>query len=482
MGSNELHIFFLPFFSQGHLIPITDMAKLFASKGAKATIIITSRSAPFVTKIIQNNTTQINILIIKFPCAEAGLPEGIDGPDKVSSPEMLEKFLKACAMLKPQVGHLLQQHRPNCLVADTFFPWATDVAATNGIPTFIFHSTGFFSLCATLSLFLHAPQMKVSSDSELFTLPNLPYKIEFSRNKLAPHMLEEDVETEFSKLYKETRELELYKSNGVLVNSFYELEQAYADHYRKALRVKAWHIGPVSLHNKKVEEKAKRGMDPSVDAHQCLKWLNSKKPNSVLYVCFGSMAQFKDEQLLELAKGLEASGKPFIWVLRKEKQVLEVKEEWLPDGFEERIEGKGLIIRGWAPQVVILEHEAIGGFVSHCGWNSALEAVCAGVPMVTWPVEAEQFFNEKLVTQILGIGVGVGVKKWVGGLVRKEDIEKAANRIMEGEEAMEIRSRARKLGEMARKAIEEGGSSYLDLDAFFEDLKQSRVISSDHSN
>ena len=100
-----------------------------------------------------------------------------------------------------------------------------------------------------------------------------------------------------------------------------------------------------------------------------LEWLDSKKPNSVIYV--------------EIATGPEASGKQFIWVGKREKKE-GVKDEWLPEGFEERMKGRGLIIRAWAPQVPILEHKAIGGFVTHWGWNSILESICAGVPMVTW--------------------------------------------------------------------------------------------------
>ncbi|KAJ8572380.1 hypothetical protein K7X08_008891 [Anisodus acutangulus] len=113
----------------------------------------------------------------------------------------------------------------------------------------------------------------------------------------------------------------------------------------------------------------------------------------------------------DLAMGIEDSEQEFIWVVREGK-IEQENEEWLPEGFDERRKEKGLIIRGWAPQVLILDHKAIGAFVTHCGWNSTLEGISAGVPMVTWPVFAEQFFNEKLVTEVLRIGVGVGSVKW----------------------------------------------------------------------
>ncbi|PON40835.1 UDP-glucuronosyl/UDP-glucosyltransferase [Parasponia andersonii] len=472
--THKLHVFFFPFMAQGHTIPTLDMAKLFASRGLKATILTTSYFAHVFSQTIEKSralSTQIEVLTINIPCAEVGLPEGIESVHMVSSPENQLKFFEACGKLRPQLDLLLKRHRPDCLVADTFFPWATNLASESGIPTLIFHSTGYFSLCASLCVFLYGPQKKVSSDSEPFIIPNLPDQIELTREKLPVDFSREDMETEFARLYKTTRRMEMGGSYGVLVNSFYELESAYVDHYRKVLGVKSWQIGPLCLYSKRARE-----AETSLDKHECLKWLDSKKPNSVIYVSFGSVASFDDEQLMEIATGLEASGKQFIWVVKKEKKE-GIKEEWFPEGYEERIDGKGVILREWAPQVSILEHEAVGGFVTHCGWNSTLEGVSAGVPMVTWPVAAEQFYNEKLVTQVLRIGVEVGAKKFVrlvGDNVKREAIEKAVRRVMDGEEAEEMRDRVKGLAEMARRAVEEGGSSCLDLNALIEELRLHR--------
>ncbi|KAE9447174.1 hypothetical protein C3L33_20935, partial [Rhododendron williamsianum] len=222
-------------------------------------------------------------------------------------------------------------------------------------------------------------------------------------------------ENQLTKLIEKVMESEV-TSYGVLINSFHELEPAYSEHYSK---------------------------------------------------------------LLEIAMGLENSGQEFIWVVRKEKKKEEEvdREEWLPDGFEKRLEGKGFIIRGWAPQVLILNHEAVGGFMTHCGWNSLLEGVTAGVPLIAWPLFAEQFYNEKLVIDILRVGIGVGALEWCrwpeeGKIyVKREDIEKAVVQLMVCEEAEGIRSRARALGEMAKKAVEKGGSSYNYLSALLEELE-----------
>uniref|UniRef100_A0A803L7H5 2-hydroxyflavanone C-glucosyltransferase n=1 Tax=Chenopodium quinoa TaxID=63459 RepID=A0A803L7H5_CHEQI len=174
--------------------------------------------------------------------------------------------------------------------------------------------------------------------------------------------------------------------------------------------------------------------------------------------------------------GLEASNQGFIWVVRRNNNVNggeEEKNEWLPHEFGKRMEGKGLIIRGWAPQVLILDHEAIGAFVIHCGWNSTLEGVSCGVPMVTWPVFAEQFFNEKLVIEILKIGVSVGAKECnrvVERIVKREDIKEAIRKVMVGEGALEIRNRAKKIKELATMAFEVDGSSYCNMQSLIHEL------------
>jgi UDP:flavonoid glycosyltransferase YjiC (YdhE family) len=133
-----------------------------------------------------------------------------------------------------------------------------------------------------------------------------------------------------------------------------------------------------------------------------------------------------------------------------------------------------MIIRGWAPQVLILDHQATGGFVTHCGWNSLLEGVAAGLPMVTWPVGAEQFYNEKLVTQVLRTGVSVGASKhmkvMMGDFISREKVDKAVREVLAGEAAEERRRRAKKLAAMAKAAVEEGGSSFNDLNSFMEEF------------
>jgi scopoletin glucosyltransferase len=353
-----------------------------------------------------------------------------------------------------------------------FFPWATDSATKFGIPRIVFHSTGFFSLCASQCLEQYEPFKNVSSETEEFVIPNLPGNIKMTRLQLPNIFTKNDAITQnIAKLYAEIRESEV-RSYGVIVNSFYELDGVYADYYREVLGKKEWHIGPFSVYNRDMDT-SYRGKEPSINKHECLKWLDTKDINSVVYVCFGSTNHFLNSQLKEIAMGLEASGKDFVWVVKKKNEDRELKGLL---EFEKRMKGKGLIIRGWSPQLLILQHKAIGAFVTHCGWNLTLESVAAGVPMITWPIAAEEFYNEKLVTDVLKIGVPVGAKIHkieagkVGDKVHWDAVEKAVKTVMEGEDAKEMRNKAKVLAEMAKKAVEEGGSSYSQLNALIEEL------------
>lgn len=156
-------------------------------------------------------------------------------------------------------------------------------------------------------------------------------------------------------------------------------------------------------------------------------------------------------------------------------------EKWLlEEGFEERVKGRGILIKGWAPQVLILSHRAIGAFLTHCGWNSTLEGICAGVPLVTFPLFAEQFYNEKVVVQVVETGVSVGAETAVHlgeedkssrVQVKRGNVKDAIEKVMgEGEENEKIRERARIYADMARKAIEDGGSSHRSMSLLIEDI------------
>ncbi|PIA65534.1 hypothetical protein AQUCO_00100790v1 [Aquilegia coerulea] len=475
--SSQLHVFFFPLMAHGHTIPMIDIAKLFAARGTKCTIITTPLNVVHFEDNIDRDKKSgldIGIEIIPFPCVEAGLPEGCESLNCIPSPDMILPFVNALERFREPFERLIEMHCPDCVVADMFLPWTTDAAKKYGIPRLVFHGTSTFSLCVVENMLRYTPQVNVTSDSEVFVLSNFPGQIEFKKSQLRKR--DGNTQSAFIELRRKMSETEL-TSFGIVINSFYELEPVYAEYYRKDLgRSKTWYIGPVSLSNRNVIDKAHRGKKATIDEHHCLNWLDSKKPKSVLYVSFGSISRFNTAQLVEIAMGLESSNVSFIWVIRMEN--IKSEDQFLPEGFNERLEGKGLIIKDWAPQVLILDHPAIGGFMTHCGWNSTLEGISAGLPLITWPLFAEQFNNEKLVTQVLKTGITAGNEVWSPWiepekvLVTKDMVEEVVTQLMgTGEEAEHLRSRARDLGETAKKAVEEDGTSYNDLTSLIEQLR-----------
>lgn len=467
---DQLHIFFLPFMAQGHVIPMIDTARLFATRGVKCTIVTTSSFAETINLDNQNLGIQINLQTMKFPAKEAGLPEGCESTDSISGPEMFHNFFKGLSLLQHPLENLVETLRPDCLVADAFFPWANSTAEKFGIPRLCFHGCGYLSECISYNLIMHQPLKNISSSgSDTLVVPgNLPHEIKLMISELSPFD-----KGACSKAFLDLRDeiIEAKRScHGWIMNSFYELETSYVDYFEKELGFKHWHIGPLALYFKDQI----RGKKSSIDLEGCLKWLDQKEANSVIYICFGSFLDVPDAQLHEIALALEALGQNFILVVRKDS------DNWMPQGFKDRVKEQGLIIRGWAPQVLILNHRAVGGFVTHCGWNSVLEGVTAGVPMVTWPLHAEQFYNEKLVTQVLRIGIQVGAKKWVArfedqNILSSETILMAMRGVMAGEEAQDMRNRAVELKEMAKRAVSEGGSSSSAINNLIAEIKSYKI-------
>nr|UMX47353.1 UDP-glycosyltransferase UGT73CB3 [Aralia elata] len=474
----KLHVLILPHFTPSHIMPLVEIGRLIAARGVNITIITTPHNANLFRSSVNqdiNSGHQISVHELKFPSAEVGLPEGIENFSAITSTDMSAKVFYGIMLLQKPMEDLIRNLSPDCIFSDMFYPWTVELAEELKIPRLLFYPTSFLCYCVTHSLKLYAPYDMVQSDTESFLVPDLPDNIEMKRCQLQEHVTNK---TRFGELMNAIEESEL-KSYGLVHQTFYELEPAYADHYGKIKPAKFWSILPL-FQFFKGEKKEQMSNDSISEQHNCLSWLDTQKPNSVVFVCFGSMVRFSDAQLTEIALALEASNHPFIWVVRKSEESREKQEEsWLPAGFEERmVEGnKGMIVRGWSPQVKILAHPATAAFMTHCGWNSVLEAVAAGVPLITWPLFAEQFRNEKLI-EILKIGIGVGAEvcnptfEITCPPVGRDKIEKALSKLMGGsEESQKIRQKVKEMAALAKGAVEEDGSSYNNITALVEDLK-----------
>ncbi|KAD5803127.1 hypothetical protein E3N88_14487 [Mikania micrantha] len=474
-----LHFVLFPLMAQGHMIPMVDLARLLAERGSTITIVTTpvnaTRFKPVIDLAIKDNL-KIQVLELKFPSTQVGLPEGCENFDMIPSAQLFMKLFEAATMLEQPAESLLRRltPAPTCIVSDNLLHWTSCLARKFDIPRLIFHGPGCFTLLCIHMAMNTSLLDEIESDSEYFVLPGLPDRIELTKSQASgwggKHMKEKL--PFFAQVGKAEQ-----AADGIVINSFRELEPSYVDELAKAKAKKVWCIGPVSLCNKRFEDLAERGNKGATNEPDCMKWLDSKEPGSVIFVCLGSLARASTEQNIELGLGLESSNKPFIWCLN---HVTDELERWLLEqGYEERVKDRGLVIRGWVPQVLILSHQAVGGFLTHCGWNSTLEGIVAGVPMVTWPHFADQFMNERFIVDILKIGVKIGIEILVfvgeqdklGVVVNKEDIKRSVEDVMDkGEEGEARRKRSRELAKMAKSATEDGGSSHRNLTLMIQDM------------
>ncbi|XP_057718809.1 UDP-glycosyltransferase 73C25-like [Arachis stenosperma] len=477
--TNQPHFILFPLMAQGHIIPMMDIAKLLAHRGVIVTIFTTPKNASRFSSVLSraiSSGLQIRLIELPFPSKEAGLPEGSESFDMVTSSDAMVNFFHAITLLQKAAEELFEQitPKPTCIISDFCIPWTSQLAQKHNIPRISFHGFCCFCLHCLYKINTSKVAANITSEFEYFTIPGIPHQIQVTKNQVPGQM------TDKLKDFGEKMMDAEMKAYGVIINTFEELEQDYVNDYKKERNGKVWCIGPVSLCNKDEIDKAQRGNKASINEQNCLEWLDLQQPKSVVYACLGSLCNLTTSHLIELALAMEATNKPFIWVIRDGKNLHEL-ENWIEEeGFEERNKDKGLIIRGWAPQVLILSHPAVGGFVTHCGWNSTLEAITAGMPMITWPLFADQFLNEKLVTQVLKVGVSLGVEvamkfgeeEKIGVLVKKEDIKNGICMVMDEEEEESRKRRARviELSKMAKRAVEKGGSSYLNMSLLIQQI------------
>ncbi|KAJ8551949.1 hypothetical protein K7X08_028392 [Anisodus acutangulus] len=226
---------------------------------------------------------------------------------------------------------------------------------------------------------------------------------------------------------------------------------------------KQWALGPFNPVELEIPTTA-------INRHYSLEWLDKQPVNSVIFVSFGSTTSLSEEEIKELAIGLEQSQQRFIWVLRDADKgdifTGDVRKCQLPEGYEERVSERGLVMRDWAPQLEILGHVSTGGFMSHCGWNSCMESISMGVPIAAWPMHSDQPRNAVMITE--GLKIGISVREWEkrNEVVPAETVEKAVRTLMASPEGEEMRQRAAELKEAVKLSVMEGGVTQKEMESF----------------
>ncbi|KAJ6756693.1 GLYCOSYLTRANSFERASE [Salix purpurea] len=360
-------------------------------------------------------------------------------------------------------------------VLDMFCTCMIDVANEFAVPSYIFLTSGAAFLGLQFYVQALHDEQKVDptefkgSDAELVMpcLENpLPAKV------LPSAMLNKEwlpILISPARRFRETK--------GIMVNTFEELESHAINSFSNGNTPPVYPVGPMLNLNRDGDS------DVESEKYKDIKqWLDDQPPFSVVYLCFGSRGTFGVDQVKEIACGLEQSGHRFLWSLRQPppKGQMEPPSDYanprdvLPEGFLDRTAKTGKII-GWAPQIDILGHPSVGGFVSHCGWNSILESIWFGVPIATWPIYAEQQFNAFQIIVEMGLGVEIKMdyRKEMNSdgnddIISAGEIERGVRCLMELDNAK--RERLKEMSGKSRKALESGGTSSTWLGRFIQDV------------
>ncbi|KAL5201553.1 hypothetical protein ABZP36_035907 [Zizania latifolia] len=346
----------------------------------------------------------------------------------------------------------------HAVVVDATCGLAIEVARKLGVPAYQFYPSDAGALAVDLQVrSLRAGSKTLGGDGtlvELLGVPPMPAShVTDIFGQPVGEKVDKDLETVMAEEARATAEFA-----GILINTFVSLEERALRAIHDDLRCSlpdgmvlppVYTVGPLVDKAGAVDESSR---------HECLVWLDGQPDRSVVFLCFGSFAGSRDnpeQQLREIAAGLDKSGHRFLWVVRAPST--EDLDALLPEGFSARTRGRGLVVNNWVPQPEVLRHRATGAFVTHCGWNSVLEGITAGVPMLCWPLYAEQRINKVLVVE--DMGVGVEMEGWLEGLVTADEVEAKVRLVMESEHGRKLRARAEAYKQSAAMAWKDGGSS-----------------------
>ncbi|KAF8696342.1 hypothetical protein HU200_037249 [Digitaria exilis] len=429
-----------PGFGVGHVVPMAELAKVFLSHGYDVTMVI----VPPPSAMGANN--QVERIAAANPSISFHVLPPIPAPDFTGGSTNKHPFL--CS---------IPRRRLHSLVIDMFCIDATDVATKLGVPVYTFVPTG----ASPLAVLTQLPALFASRQTGLKELGDTPLEFLGVPPMPASHLIRELLahpEDETCKASVSIFERGM-DTRGVLVNTFESLESRAVQALRDPLCVP----GKSATTQGRVQKQS--GMSPE---------------RSVVFLCFGSMGTSSDEQLKEMAVGLDKSGQRFLWVVRMpanigdpmrilENQCEPDLDALLPEGFLERTKGRGLVVKSWAPQVEVLNHPATGAFVTHCGWNSILEGVMAGVPMLCWPLYAEQKMNKVFMTQDMGIGMEI--EGYMTGFIKADEVEAKVRLVIESKEGRELKARVAARKKEAEAALEAGGSSHVAFLQFLLDVE-----------
>ncbi|XP_020207847.1 linamarin synthase 1 [Cajanus cajan] len=475
LDTSKPHVVFVPYPAQGHINPLMQLAKLLHCVGFHITFVNTEfNHNRFVKSHGPDFVKGLPDFIFET------IPDGLPPSDKDATqdvPTLSDSIRKKCyGPFKELVVKLNSSHqvpKVSCIIADGIMSFAARVAKDLGIAEVQFWTA---SACGFLGYLQY---------DELVKRGILPFKDENFVNdgtldkslswisgmkdirlKDLPSFIRvtnlDDIMFDFMGSGSQN----CLRSSAIIINSFQDLEEEALDALR-ANNPNIYNIGPLQLLGTNFPDKEKgfklNGSSLWKNDSKCLEWLDKWEVGSVVYVNYGSVTVMTEHHLKEFAWGLANSKLPFLWIMRAD--VVMGESITLPPEFFDEIKGRGYIT-SWCIQDQVLSHPSIGVFLTHCGWNSTLESISAGVPMICWPFFAEQQTNCRYVYTTWGIGMEINHD------VKREEIAELVKEMMKGEKGMEMRQKGLEWKKKAIRATNVGGSSYNDFYDFYKLIKE----------
>nr|WFR85808.1 OGT15 [Ziziphus jujuba var. spinosa] len=484
----KAELVFIPIPGRGHLLSMVEFAKLLVARDPHLYVTILIMKLPFDTMVGAYTASLVSSSSNRINCIDLPINEKVY--TESNPPVFMTSFIEdQKPHVKNAVTQLIQSRdvddedspRLAGFVIDMFCTTMIDVANEFGIPTYVFFASG----AGFLGLLFHLQHLSDNHNVNITEYENDPeaelvipsFVNPFPSKVLPVLVLDKDggpVMMNHARRIRETK--------GIIVNTFTELEShavyslSNGDHEFPPV----YPVGPIL--NLRSDE-SHVGSVNQIQNSDIIRWLDNQPPSSVVFVCFGSMGSFSEDQVKEIAYGLEQSGQRFIWSLRPPppKDKMGLPSDYLdptvvlPEGFLGRTAEVGKVI-GWAPQVEILSHSATGGFVSHCGWNSTLESLWFGVPIATWPIFAEQQLNAFQMVKEFGCAVEIKLdyrREFNSdgddqAVVSAQEIERGIRRVMDDDS--DIRKRTKEISEQSRRTLVDGGTSFSCLGHLINDI------------
>ncbi|GAB2234893.1 hypothetical protein Drorol1_Dr00004163 [Drosera rotundifolia] len=396
----KLHIVMLPWLAYGHITPFLELSKRLAEKGHHISFVSTPRNIGRLPEIPEHLTPLINLVKLPFPPdkIDEGLPPGAESMSDISS-NKLPLLLKAFEGLQDQIAEFLESSIPDWIMYDPFAFWVLPLfAASKKLARSV--SKALFLNISASSLCFYFPSSQGNdisvgrSNLEDFLFPPkwipFPNKLAYRTHEVISVAEQLDGYADDAVTLPQCFHTSVTGCDAIFMQGCLELEANYFKLLEElhGRRVLATGLLTPAFYHQGIED----------DGWQLIKdWLGKRENGSVVYIALGSEATPSQQMLTELALGLELSELPFFWALRKPKADEDSLE--LPDGFEERTKDRGLVWRSWAPQLKILHHDSIGGFLSHCGWNSTLDGLQFGRPFIMLPLHGDQGLNARLLEE-----------------------------------------------------------------------------------